>query len=325
MKSYSNQEAAELKQQRDHLLHVLSTKASESPLELVKFCTNSDPNVRRMIESNHFSFFWSEQLNSLRLSDDSSFRFREPTSQSKMAFYCGYILYLEALSCEAKRQYWLSEQYTKQAYEQFSSFHALYNMTMSLTVACSANSKPISTLLNHLQNNDSQIKRFKTPGFLLLADAYHSLTMININNQEKREEYYQKCWLNLHWAQLLEKESAQEIHNAYFTSEQKYTTTFKGNSILEFKHNFQLSLQLVINVSSDQLRLIERSVTQDYYLSTMPTIDTSLVTNQTTSNTSPMRQPSSSPLFFIGVSGDSSPGDSEINKANDKQSSPTKK
>lgn len=256
---------ADIKQQQEYdtLLAIITSELGKSPLHLAEFCANTDPSTRETLNSDKFAWFWAQRFNNLRVKDNNAFRFRDPTPESKMNFYCGYVLYIEALSNEDKGQTLLAADYKKKSLNLFHSFHALQNILLSLTIACMNDCNQTVHLLNYIQQNQTQINNFQTPGFLLLADVYFSLMFLYHENREKGLEYYQKCWQYLHLAELFEKSSSRDIHNAYFGKGLRACSSFEGNTVHDFKnHTHTIAALMNIRISTEHRTLLEGHIEQ---------------------------------------------------------------
>ena len=200
----------------------------QSPVMLAEFCSDCDDEIRTLLASDHFDRFWTERFNNIAIPTSAEFRFKDPAPQSKMDFYCGYVLFLEALSAKAQNNTQRFIKYRLKALE-FNSFHATNILIDELTEDI-ANSHPnkIQVLTNFLKQNVSQIKKFKTPGHLLLVAAYCFLAF---SDRANANEYVEKCWENLYWSDLLYKKSKKMIYNAYFGANIKLFKDFQVSSM----------------------------------------------------------------------------------------------
>ncbi|HFE8536363.1 TPA: DUF5630 domain-containing protein, partial [Legionella pneumophila] len=157
---------------------------------------------------------------------------------SRADFYCGYVLYLAVLK-EKQNEVSSYSDYLNLSFTTFNCFYAAQEILTFLIGACKNDTKRenIDLLYNFVTSRSTQIQEHKTPGCLLLANAYFYLAGFYLRLDLKAEsiECYKECWGQLHLAQLLETDSEREIHNAYFNKGLATSNAFGLNSISEIK------------------------------------------------------------------------------------------
>ncbi|HAT8250904.1 TPA: Dot/Icm T4SS effector metaeffector MesI [Legionella pneumophila] len=218
--------------------NVITTLSRLKPFDLAMLKATSDNKVKTLLDSDELKPFWVNKFNKLRLEKDHIFQFRNPDPQSRADFYCGYVLYLAALK-EKQKEVSSYYDYLNLSFSTFNCFYAAQEILTFLIGACKNDSKRenIDLLYNSVTSQSTQIQEHKTPGCLLLANAYFYLAGFYQRQDLKAEsiECYKECWEQLHLAQLLETDSEREIHNAYFSKGLATSNAFGLNSISEIK------------------------------------------------------------------------------------------
>ncbi|HHL3493435.1 TPA: Dot/Icm T4SS effector metaeffector MesI [Legionella pneumophila] len=217
---------------------VITTLSRLKPFDLAMLKATSSIKVKTLLDSDELKPFWVNKFNKLRLEKDHTFQFRNPDPQSRADFYCGYVLYLAALK-EKQKEVSSYYDYLNLSFKTFNCFYAAQEILTFLISACKNDSKRenIDLLYNFLTSQSTPIQEHKTPGCLLLANAYFYLAGFYQSLDLKAEsiECYQECWEQLHLAQLLEADSEREIHNAYFNKGLATSNAFGLSSISEIK------------------------------------------------------------------------------------------
>ncbi|KTD55552.1 Ankyrin repeat protein [Legionella santicrucis] len=200
--------------------------------------TGSD-KLKKQLDGPELQPFWTNKFNKLRLEKDVAFQFRNPEPQSRADFYCGYVLYLAALKENKKPNTNKYNDYLILSLSLFNCFYAVQEVLTSLIINCKNNLKidNVNALYEFMTRIDSQTQQHKTPGCLLLANAYFYLAGFyqRLNFKRESAECYKLCWEKLHLAQLLEPTSEREIHNAYFGQGLVMSNAFRLDSIFEIK------------------------------------------------------------------------------------------
>ncbi|HAT8180705.1 TPA: hypothetical protein JA361_14945 [Legionella pneumophila] len=213
------------------------SKLKAFDLAMLKATGNN--KVKSLLDSDELKPFWVNKFNKLRLEKDHIFQFRNPNLQSRADFYCGYVLYLAALKEKTKENIGNYYDYLKLSFTTFNCFYAAQEILTSLIGACKNDSKRenIDLLYNCVTSQSTEIQQHKTPGCLLLANAYFYLAGFyqRLNLKAESIECYKACWEQLHLAQLLETDSEREIHNAYFAKGLAASNAFGLSSISEIK------------------------------------------------------------------------------------------
>ncbi len=218
--------------------NVITSLSRLKPFDLAMLKATSDNEVKTLLDSDELKPFWVNKFNKLRLEKDHTFQFRNPEPQSRADFYCGYVLYLAALK-EKQKEVSNYYDYLNLSFTTFNCFYAAQEILTFLIEVCKNDSKRenIDLLYNSVTSQSTQIQEHKTPGCLLLANAYFYLAGFYQRLDLKAEsiECYKECWEQLHLAQLLETDSEREIHNAYFNKGLATSNAFGLNSISEIK------------------------------------------------------------------------------------------
>lgn len=208
-------------------------------MDLAMLKATGSNNLKKQLESPKLEPFWVNKFNKLRLENNHSFQFRNPESQSKADFYCGYVLYLAALKENKSKDNNKYNDYLILSLSLFNSFYAAQEILTHLIMNCKNNLKPenVNTLYDFVIQINSQLQQHQTPGCLLLANAYFYLAGFyqRLNLKRESTECYKSCWEQLHLAQLLESTSERGIHNAYFGQGLAMSNAFGLNSIAEIK------------------------------------------------------------------------------------------
>ncbi len=218
--------------------NVIATLSRLKPFDLAMLKATSGIKVKTLLDSDPLKPFWVNKFNKLRLEKNHTFQFRNPDPQSRADFYCGYVLYLGALK-EKQKEVSSYYDYLNLSFTTFNCFYAAQEILTFLIDACKNDSKRenIDLLYNFVTSQSIPIQEHKTPGCLLLANAYFYLAGFYLRLDLKAEsiECYKECWEQLHLAQLLETDSEREIHNAYFNKGLTTSNAFGLNSISEIK------------------------------------------------------------------------------------------
>jgi hypothetical protein len=227
------------------------------PLDVALMKANGPNEITEMLSRPEFQPFWTNQVRLLRLERDPGFRFKEPGTQSKADFYCGWILYLSAQKASSAEK---GEFYLKVAREKFNSFYA-HRETLTMRIAeCNEyisrdgvadpkasnrdttifdalKKEKFEPLIDYIESNRPYIERFKTPGCLILATTYYYLASFfqRLGFKEEAVLCYHACWHFLCKAEFYEKDSVREIHNAYFGEGLKLSNTLGYSKISELK------------------------------------------------------------------------------------------
>ncbi|HAU1152710.1 TPA: hypothetical protein JBI12_12340 [Legionella pneumophila] len=219
--------------------NVITSLSRLKAFDLAMLKATSDVKVKTLLDSDLLKPFWVNKFNKLRLEKDHTFQFRNPDPQSRADFYCGYVLYLAALKEKQKEEPSNYYDYLKLSFSTFNCFYAAQEILAFLIGVCKNDSKRdnIDLLYNFVTSQSTPIQEHKTPGCLLLANAYFYLAGFYQRLDLKAEsiECYKECWEQLHLAQLLETDSEREIHNAYFNKGLATSNAFGLNSISEIK------------------------------------------------------------------------------------------
>lgn len=195
--------------------------------------------VRILLDSAELQPFWENKFNRLRIVNEPGFQFRNPEPQSTADFYCGYVLYLAALKQKQMGREEHYEEYLQLSLSTFNSFYAIQEIVLSLIKACKDSHTNAEALYKFIISQNSQIEQFKTPGYLLLANAYFYLAEFYQEEDLKLVSVgcYKTCWEKLYMAGLLEENSEREIHNAYFGHGLAASNVLGLNSINQIKDN----------------------------------------------------------------------------------------
>ncbi|AMP94035.1 hypothetical protein AXF37_12515 [Legionella pneumophila subsp. pascullei] len=219
--------------------NVIATLSKLKPFDLAMLKATSNVKVKTLLDSDELKPFWVNKFNKLRLEKDHTFQFRNPDPQSRADFYCGYVLYLVALKEKQKEDPNNYYDHLKLSFSTFNCFYAAQEILTFLIGSCKNDSKRenIDFLYNCVTSQSTPIQEHKTPGCLLLANAYFYLAGFyqHLNLKAESIECYKECWEQLHLAQLLETDSEREIHNAYFNKGLATSNAFGLNSISDIK------------------------------------------------------------------------------------------
>ncbi len=219
--------------------NVIATLSRLKPFDLAMLKATSDVKVKTLLDSDPLKPFWVNKFNKLRLEKDHTFQFRNPDARSRADFYCDYVLYLAALKEKQKEDTRNYYDYLKLSFSTFNCFYAAQEILTFLISSCKNDSKRenIDLLYNCVTSQSTPIQEHKTPGCLLLANAYFYLAGFyqRLNLKAESIECYRECWEQLHLAQLLETDSEREIYNAYFNKGLATSNAFGLHSISEIK------------------------------------------------------------------------------------------
>ena len=222
--------------------------------DLANFVAQSSQNVRDALLSQDYDKLWYNRFNKLRVGREKDFQFRDPSPQTQAEFYCGYVFYVSALAKKSSDED-IYNDYLWTAIARLSSFHAINERVQMLLNSCDTtdNADQVARLLEFLTAYESQIHEFQTPGFLLLANTYLTLSSLyaEMSYTQQKTTYLEKGWKNLHLAELLYDESEKSIHNAYLGEGIRLSNRYGLSNIADIKEHI---LKYTPNILNAEIR-----------------------------------------------------------------------